>query len=73
MTGLKQRIQAATNAEKIAELLAEGKTYEFASERTKRSWKRAANQGVIVAPAATAQVEEGGEFESAKKSRKKRK
>ena len=44
MTGLRQRILSATSEEEVNKLMAEGKTYEFASIKTRNSWKTAANR-----------------------------
>lgn len=44
MTGLKQRILLATSEEEVKSLLAEGKTYEFASLKTRSSWTNAARR-----------------------------
>jgi hypothetical protein len=44
MTGLKQKILLATSEEEVNKLLAEGKTYEFASRRTRNSWANAARR-----------------------------
>lgn len=44
MTGLKQKILLATSQEEVNALLAEGKTYEFASRRTRNSWTNAARR-----------------------------
>ena len=40
--GLRQQICMADNSAQIEALLAKGKTYEFAMEKTRRAWKRAA-------------------------------
>lgn len=37
--GLKQRIREAQNSKDVKALLDEGKTYEFASRHTVRSWQ----------------------------------
>jgi hypothetical protein len=44
MLGLKQRILTATSEEEVKKLLAEGKTYEFASIKTRNSWTSAARR-----------------------------
>lgn len=44
MTGLKQRILTATSEEEVTKLLNEGKTYEFASVKTRNSWTNAARR-----------------------------
>ena len=44
MTGLRQQILSATSEEEVTKLIAEGKTYEFASIQTRNSWKNAANR-----------------------------
>jgi hypothetical protein len=44
MQGLRQQILTATSDKNIAELLNTGKTYEFASDKTKNSWKNAARR-----------------------------
>ena len=44
MTGLKQRILTATSEEEVTKLLNEGKTYEFASVKTRNSWASAARR-----------------------------
>lgn len=42
MMGLRQKILSAASEEEVNKLLAEGKTYEFASNKTRSSWKNAA-------------------------------
>lgn len=44
MMGLRQKILAASSEEEVSKLLAEGKTYEFASKETRNSWKTAAER-----------------------------
>lgn len=44
MTGLKQKILLTTSEEEVKSLLAEGKTYEFASRKTRNSWVSAARR-----------------------------
>lgn len=44
MTGLKQKILLATSEEEVKIMLAEGKTYEFASRKTRNSWVNAARR-----------------------------
>ena len=44
MLGLRQKILSATSEEEVNKLLEEGKTYEFASVRTRNSWKNAARR-----------------------------
>ena len=44
MLGLRQKILTASSEEEVKKLLAEGKTYEFASVRTQNSWKNAARR-----------------------------
>ena len=44
MQGLKQKILASTSVEAISELLNTGKTYEFASNSTRNSWKNASRK-----------------------------
>jgi deoxyribose-phosphate aldolase len=44
MTGLKQRILTASSSEEVQKLLNEGKTYEFASVKTRNSWANAARR-----------------------------
>jgi deoxyribose-phosphate aldolase len=44
MLGLKQRILTATSEEEVKKLLVEGKTYEFASIKTRNSWANAARR-----------------------------
>jgi hypothetical protein len=51
--GLRQKILGSTSPEEISKLLEQGKTYEFASVKTKNSWKNAAvraNKGEKYAP-----------------------
>lgn len=43
MQGLRQQILTAASAEVINELLTTGKTYGFASRKTRNSWKNASN------------------------------
>ncbi len=45
MIGLKQKILSATSEEEVSKLLAEGTKYEFASTKTRNSWKNAATRG----------------------------
>ncbi len=66
--GLRQKILSAASEEEVNKLLAEGKTYEFASTKTRNAWKHAAERrlkGATYAP----KVKE----ESATKKRKVRK
>jgi hypothetical protein len=44
MQGLKQRILVAASEEEVQKLLNEGKTYEFASKKTRNSWASAARR-----------------------------
>jgi hypothetical protein len=44
MTGLKQKILLATSEEEVKSLLAQGKTYEFASRKTRNSWVNASRR-----------------------------
>lgn len=44
MQGLRQRILTASSNEEVQKLLNEGKTYEFASVRTRNSWASAARR-----------------------------
>ena len=44
MTGLRQKILLASSREEVEKLLAEGKTYEFASVKTRNSWSNAARR-----------------------------
>lgn len=44
MQGLKQRILVATSEDEVQKLLNEGKTYEFASKKTRNSWASAARR-----------------------------
>ena len=44
MLGLRQRILSATSVEGVQKLLDEGKTYEFASVKTRNSWGHAAKR-----------------------------
>lgn len=44
MMGLRQKILSAASEEEVNKLLAEGKTYEFASVKTRNSWKNAASR-----------------------------
>lgn len=41
--GLKQRILAAQSEQEIEKLMDEGETYLMANEKTRRQWRRAAN------------------------------
>lgn len=40
--GLREQIKSAGSENEIVQLLANGRTYEFASDRTKNSWKSTA-------------------------------
>jgi deoxyribose-phosphate aldolase len=44
MQGLRQRILLAISQDEVSKLLAEGKTYEFASVKTKNAWTNAARR-----------------------------
>jgi deoxyribose-phosphate aldolase len=44
MLGLRQRILTATSEDEVKKLLSEGKTYEFASVKTRNSWASAARR-----------------------------
>ncbi len=44
MQGLKQRILSAASEDEVQKLLNEGKTYEFASVKTRNSWASAARR-----------------------------
>ncbi len=44
MMGLRQRILTATSEEEVKKLLNEGKTYEFATLKTRNSWTSAARR-----------------------------
>ena len=44
MQGLRQRILLATSQDEVSKLLNEGKTYEFASVKTKNAWTSAARR-----------------------------
>jgi hypothetical protein len=44
--GLRQRILNASTVSQIEALLEEGRTYEFAAEKTIRAWKNAAKRRV---------------------------
>jgi hypothetical protein len=50
--GLREQIVGATSEEEVAALLKTGQSYEFASARTIRGWKRSANKkfGTFAAP-----------------------
>lgn len=40
--GLREKIRNATNEQEVVKLLKTGNSYEFASEKTKTSWKNTA-------------------------------
>ena len=44
MQGLRQRILLATSQDEVSKLLTEGKTYQFASVKTKNAWTNAARR-----------------------------
>jgi sugar/nucleoside kinase (ribokinase family) len=44
MSGLKQRILNAKNESELSSLLTEGKSYEHASDKTKKQWEKAAQK-----------------------------
>lgn len=75
MQGLRQKIQAAASAEAINELLNTGKTYEFASRKTRNSWKHASNhrmhelKGTKAVAQVVVEVNEDESLESPKKKR----
>lgn len=52
-SGLREQIVGATSEEEIAALLKQGQSYEWASQKTRRRWKRTANHkfGSFAAPA----------------------
>ena len=51
--GLREQIVGANSEEEIAALLKDGQAYEWASQKTRRAWKRTANKrfGSFAAPA----------------------
>jgi deoxyribose-phosphate aldolase len=56
MMGLKQKILSATSEKEVNKLVDEGKTYEFASVKTRNSWVNAAKRvatGAKYAPTTT--------------------
>lgn len=57
--GLREQIVGANSEEEIAALLKEGQAYEWASQKTRRAWKRTANKrfGSFAAPAPVEQKE----------------
>jgi len=61
MSGLRQKLLAATSEDEVIELLNKGKTYEFASTKTRNSWKSAARRTLKQAPAPIAETEAAGE------------
>lgn len=76
--GLRELIQSAASVEEVSKWLTEGKTFEFASRKTRNSWKNTANRRISVlsgkkveAPKPVEQPQE--EFVSEKKRRQKRK
>lgn len=70
MQGLRQQILAATSEDEVTKLLEVGKGYEFASRKTRNSWKSAARRALNQkAPAPTEEVEQ----EAAPKKNRKRK
>lgn len=70
--GLRQKIVQATSEQEVATLLATGKGYDMASERTRRSWKRAANRkyGSFAAPAPISQEDTATKPKGKKKVKK---
>lgn len=71
-TGLREQIVRASAEQEIATLLATGKGYDMASDKTRRSWKRAANKkyGSFAAPAPIVQEETATKPRGKKKVKK---
>lgn len=70
MQGLRQQILAATSEDEVTKLLEAGKGYEFASRKTRNSWKSAARRALNQkAPTPVEEVEQ----EAPKKNRKRKK
>ena len=71
--GLRQQILAATSAEVITQLLEVGKTYEFASRKTRNGWKNVARRKTAwlkgEKPVSVAQVEQEEVDDAPKKKR----
>ena len=67
--GLREQIVGANSEEEVAALLKEGQAYEWASQRTRRAWKRAANKrfGSFAAPAPVEQKETPKKIKTKKK------
>ncbi len=72
MTGLRQRILAATSEEEVKKLVEEGKTYEFASRATRNSWKHAAHRR-LTGKQIEVSEDASAEGEPVKKARKRKK
>lgn len=71
MLGLRQRILKVTSKDEANKLLDEGKTYEFASIKTRNAWKSAARRALNEKPPVA--VEEVEQNDAPKKMRKRKK
>jgi len=67
--GLRQRILSVTSEAEVVKLMEDGKTYEFASRKTRNSWKSAARRALKQKAPAPVEAVEG---EPVKKAYKKR-
>ena len=74
--GLREQIKNAKSEAEIAELISKGKTYEWASDRTKSSWKSTSKFRIAELsnsiPAQTAPVDATHPKKVAKKNVKKK-
>lgn len=70
--GLREQIVGANSEEEVAALLKQGQSFDMASEKTRRSWKRTANKkyGSFAAPAPVVQKEASVKKTKAKKNLK---
>lgn len=72
MMGLRQKILRASSEEEVTKLLAEGKTYEFASRKTRNSWKTASERRLKGAAYKPKSVEDEEVPEKKRKHKKKK-
>ena len=71
--GLREQIKNATSDEEIQSLLNIGKTFEWATPRTKLSWKHTANRTLEKLTSATKTAEVNSEEKKEKKKVSKKK
>jgi len=71
--GLREQIKNASSNEEVQSLLNVGKTFEWASQRTRLSWKHTANRTreKLLSPTKTTEVNSEEKKEKKKVSKKK--